>query len=263
MKHKADALVQPIPVAIMELTREDALDWARQNSWYHTIDFGDFVASGQFDLRSVFDQYGFPEDMAGMTVLDVGRSSGFFAFEFERRGATVYATELPPTISKDHVSEPPKLTEDNIRRRGSTRKKCFDPETGMRWDFYLARKILGSNVKSLHLKIEELSEDQYGRFDLVFAGSLLNHVRDIAGALKKLYSVTGWLCISATPVSKISPGAPALEVIGRGTTWWVPNAEGMLALTRNAGFEADIHNRALPLPFYDRNMDHVIVHGRR
>jgi hypothetical protein len=37
----------------------------------------------------------FPVDMRGMSVLDVGSATGFFAFEFERRGAEVLSLELP------------------------------------------------------------------------------------------------------------------------------------------------------------------------
>ena len=41
--------------------------------------------------------------MSGMKVLDVGRASGFFSFEFERRGANVLAVELPSPLQKDFV----------------------------------------------------------------------------------------------------------------------------------------------------------------
>ena len=39
--------------------------------------------------------------MRGMTVLDIGPAHGFFAFEFERRGAIVTTAELPSWSEHD------------------------------------------------------------------------------------------------------------------------------------------------------------------
>ena len=56
--------------------------------WYHTIDLGDgLVTPGSFDYRATIEQFGFPADMSGMTALDVGSATGFFAFELERPSA--------------------------------------------------------------------------------------------------------------------------------------------------------------------------------
>src|SRR5258708_4233384 len=64
--------------------------------WYHTVDLGDgLVTPGSYDYRDALPRFGFPEDMRGMSVLDVGSATGFFAFEFERRGADVTSVELP------------------------------------------------------------------------------------------------------------------------------------------------------------------------
>src|ERR1700690_2219905 len=64
--------------------------------WYHTIDLGDgLITPGMYDYRETISAFRFPEDMLGMTVLDVGSATGFFAFEFERRGARVVSVELP------------------------------------------------------------------------------------------------------------------------------------------------------------------------
>src|SRR5882762_9398409 len=70
--------------------------------WYHTIDLGDgLITPGTYDYRFNLDQFHFPEDMTGMQVLDVGSGSGFFAFEFERRGAAVTSVDLPSIASLD------------------------------------------------------------------------------------------------------------------------------------------------------------------
>src|SRR5262245_59022582 len=63
--------------------------------WYHCIDLGNgIVTDGDYDMTQYLAHYGFPDDLHGKRVLDVGRASGFFSFEFERRGADVTATEI-------------------------------------------------------------------------------------------------------------------------------------------------------------------------
>ena len=76
---------------------KDLQEQADKLSWYHTIDLGNgIVTPGVYDLRSLLQYYGIPESLAGKAVLDIGTASGFFAFEFERRGASVVvATDVP------------------------------------------------------------------------------------------------------------------------------------------------------------------------
>src|SRR4051794_2756443 len=58
--------------------------------WYHTLDLGAGVSTdGMFDLRPFVDLYGLPDSLEGKRVLDVGTFDGFWAFEMERRGASV------------------------------------------------------------------------------------------------------------------------------------------------------------------------------
>jgi tRNA (mo5U34)-methyltransferase len=59
------------------------------------------VTPGDFDYRPSLPLFQFPEDMRGMTVLDVGSATGFFAFEFEKRGASVILVELPSIADWD------------------------------------------------------------------------------------------------------------------------------------------------------------------
>jgi len=65
--------------------------------WYHTIDLGDgLVTPGLYDYRDTIGAFGFPNNMRGTRVLDVGSATGFFAFEFKRRDASVMSVECPP-----------------------------------------------------------------------------------------------------------------------------------------------------------------------
>jgi hypothetical protein len=62
----------------------------------------------------VLDAYGFP-DVHGKRVIDIGRASGFFSFEFERRGAAqVVAVDMPPTRQKTRGDHPTSCWVPNI-----------------------------------------------------------------------------------------------------------------------------------------------------
>src|SRR4051812_33135453 len=129
------------------MSREEQLALVKHVTWYHVIDLGDgVVTKGSFDLRPVVDAYGFPDDLLGKRVLDVGRASGFFSFELERRGAEVTATELPRVTDKDYVGSD--LVRETIRQRewdGASSQS--DEVYGDRMDFALAHLILNSKVK--------------------------------------------------------------------------------------------------------------------
>ena len=70
---------------------------AAEFDWYHTIDLGDgVVTAGLYDHRPLVPCYGLPDDLVGLSALDVGPAHGFFAFELEARGADpVVTVELP------------------------------------------------------------------------------------------------------------------------------------------------------------------------
>src|SRR5689334_19498989 len=80
-------------------------------AWYHRIPLGDGIETpGHFRMQ----HYHFPERLDGKRVLDVGASTGFFAYEFERRGAAeVVAIELPSWT--DHDWTPRQLRELRAR----------------------------------------------------------------------------------------------------------------------------------------------------
>ena len=58
-------------------------------AWYHSIDLGHgIVTPGLDDTRHRLPAVGLPNDLTGVTVLDIGAWDGFFSFEAERRGAS-------------------------------------------------------------------------------------------------------------------------------------------------------------------------------
>src|SRR5215472_7385425 len=83
--------------------------------WYHTIDLGDsLITPGLYDYRETISSFPFPADMTGIRVLDVGPATGFFSFEFERRGASVVALELPSLRDLDRF--PGQSVESSLAR---------------------------------------------------------------------------------------------------------------------------------------------------
>jgi len=209
--------------------------------WYHCIDLGGgVVTDGDYDLRPLLPEYGFPSRMHGMRVLDVGRASGFFSFEFEERGADVTATEIRSYLDWDFVG-------GEICRQ-KRRTEIGDEESFNRREIYgafeFAHRVRQSTVASKRLTAYELSPEIFGgrKFDLVFAGSISSHVRDPILAFEKLYSVTGSECILASPTFAIPAVAdlPMLALVGTADSdrrsWWTMNVNGLVEMLRCANF---------------------------
>src|SRR5262249_10542571 len=161
------------------LTPADAPDAIDTHPWSHTTTFPDgTVRPGRFDHRQLLAHYGIPDDLHGRRALDVGSGDGFFAFEFERRGAQVTSVDietfaevdLPPALHDLFVASPLNLS----FRRGLD----------------IAHRGLGSRVKLVNRAIYDIGPDDLGTFDLVHAGDILLHLRDPALALQRLRSVT-------------------------------------------------------------------------
>ena len=132
-------------------------------------------------MQPYWPRYGFPDDLRGLSVLDVGTSSGHFAIEFARRGADVTAID---------VSD------------GTFQRTVFAGA--------------GVNVRYLQKDLFALDE-RFGQFDVVFCGSVLLHIWDQFGALKKLRAVCRDLAIVSTGVMGAERSCdqfPAAELVG-------------------------------------------------
>jgi tRNA (mo5U34)-methyltransferase len=205
-----------------------------QESWYHTIELPDgIVTDGRFDHRPLVPYYGLPADMSGMRALDVGTADGFWAFEMERRGAEVVALELPrmrdrdfPAAAKRHIDE----------------QRDIPP--GHR--FELARRALGSAVELVRMRVYDLDPAALGTFDFVHVGDVLLHLRDPAGGLAAIRSVTSGVAHIADSADA-RPVGGAREHLNLATyhggwssnIWWTPSLQTLAQMTLDAGF-ADV-----------------------
>jgi tRNA (mo5U34)-methyltransferase len=200
--------------------------------WYHTIELPDgTVTRGRFDHRPLLPYYGLPDSMAGMRALDVGTADGFWAFEMERRGARVVALELPRLSDRDFPPAAKRIVRDQA-----------DTPPGRR--FELARRALASAAELVRLPIYDIDPARLGTFDFVHVGDVLLHVRDPAGALAAIRSVTSGeahIADSADPRLDTHDHRNLTAYLGgwQSTTWWTPSVQTLAQMALDAGF-ADV-----------------------
>lgn len=186
--------------------------------WFHTIDLGNGVITpGVGDTAKKLKKLGIPENLRGVSVLDIGAWDGFFSFEAERRGASrVLATD----------------------------SFCWGGAGwGTKAGFELAREALNSKVEDMEIDVLDISPEKVGIFDLVLFLGVFYHMRYPLLALERVFSVTGKQLILQThvdmleckrPVMAFYPGA---ELRKDPTNWWGPNPAAVEAMLKTVGFQ--------------------------
>jgi tRNA (mo5U34)-methyltransferase len=225
------AFLAEAPPQVLRNGEDDLAAAIAQESWYHTIELPDgTVTDGRFDHRPLVPYYGLPEDMSGMRALDVGTADGFWAFEMERRGAEVVALELPRMSDRDFPAGATRL----LRERADT-------PPGHR--FELARRALDSKVELVRMRVYDIDPSALGEFDFVHVGDVLLHLRDPAGGLTAIRSVTSGQAHIADAADAGSFGGTRdhlnVAVYHGGWSsniWWTPSLQTLAQMTLDAGF---------------------------
>jgi hypothetical protein len=145
-------------------------------TFYHTIEIpGHGLMKGDWDLRADIGSYLGHVDHRGRSILDIGTSNGFLAFEMERRGGRVVTTDLPIDgtpdifpISATILSELQPLIHTHVKRTRNT--------------FWLAHKALNSSVRLVESNVCDLDPRITG-FDVAIIGNVMQHLRDPIGML--------------------------------------------------------------------------------
>jgi SAM-dependent methyltransferase len=188
--------------------------------WYHTIDLGNgLVTPGDYDYRSVLPRFGFPVDMRGRRVLDVGSATGFFAFEFERRGAEVVSVGLPSITDWDMVAGDRAALLDGLKAQ----HRLDSLEEIQRFHFRRPLRFLsraaGLAHSTVHSTVYELRADRLGGapFDLVFLGDVLQHLFWPLGAL----AAVAPLCPGTLAISQQVPYTLTTQPV----MWYTGGAE--------------------------------------
>jgi tRNA (mo5U34)-methyltransferase len=221
--------------------------------WYHTLELAPgLVTPGMFDLRGQVGRYGLPERLDGLRVLDVGTWDGFWAFEFERRGAAeVVALDLDDERLLDF---PPR------------RRPTAFPSVARGAGFALAAEAYGSRVKRVVGSIYEADPSVLGTFDLVFCGMVLVHLRDQLLALERIARLCRGTFISAEEPDMSTGWLPFPAVRYRADrdaaiVFWLPSERAWRRMMWTAGFDSvERHARFKVRSEHGFRVRHVIHH---
>ncbi len=218
--------------------------------WFHSIDVGCGVVTDGLKtaehLHREWEQIQLP-DLQAKTVLDINTWDGFFAFESERRGASVtaldfymWAMDLP-----QHTRYWRECKEKNIVPQQYHRMPYFRPEElpGKR-GFDVAHELRGSKVKVLIADFMTMDINSLGSFDVVLFLGTLYHMENPLDALKRLALVARDLAVIETEAVAL-PGYDghsfceffeSNELNGDVSNWWAPNERALVGMCRAAGF---------------------------
>lgn len=218
--------------------------------WYHTIDLGNgLVTPGDYDYRDAVPLFQFPADMRGMNVLDIGSATGFFAFEFEKRGANVVSVELPSIADWDMpTGEVRDRTLKELMEYHKVNNVKDVTYRHMHGPFEFCRKALNSKVRRCYATVYDLTKEKLGvdGFDLVFMGDILIHIFAPLKALATVAPLCRRTLIVAQNLAPVYDGSvPVLHYVagdGQGDaydnrTWSVPNWLCMEQMLRRVGFK--------------------------
>ncbi len=207
------------------------IDQIATHSWYHTIELPHGVVTpGRVDHRNQLHYYGLPEDMTGMRVLDVATYDGFWAFEFERRGAEVVAIDLASTADVDKS------------RNWNDAYDTMSTPTPLGQGFKICHELLGSRVTKEICSVYDVRPERLGRFDLVFTSDLLIHLRDPLAAMEAIWTVTDKVAIFGDVFHPDLEGLKSDSALvefchsGASDMWWRPTTACYRAWLRLARF---------------------------
>ena len=202
--------------------------------WFHNLSLnglqtapnhflGDYPAVKFASFRHVL-----PEDMSGMTVLDIGCNAGFYAMEMKRRGAArVIGIDTDECyLRQARFAAEIENSEVEFRRLGvwdlATLKEKFDLVIFMGVLYHLRHPLLALDLIHEHVAR-----------DLLLFQSLQRGSGEVA-AVEEDYEFTA-------PAPFDDPGYPKLHFIERNyshdpTNWWIPNRACTEAMLRSSGF---------------------------
>jgi SAM-dependent methyltransferase len=216
--------------------------------WYHTIDLGDgIITPGMFDYRKDVVHFRFPEDMTGMNVLDVGSATGFFAFEFEKRGASVTSVELASIADWDTPSEEDReLTLRELMREHEAKDAEELTYLHLHGPFRFCQERKQSKVSRCYSRIYDLRSERLpnAQYDVVFLGDILCHLFSPLKALSVIAPLCRSKLIVAQGFTEIREDRPLMLYLGGDSrhgdnrTWWDFNRTCLSQMLKRLGFRS-------------------------
>ncbi len=193
-------------------------DIARQHPvWAHTFEFTNGVSTpGRDPSARKLAALHLPERLDGLTVIDIGAHEGYFAFQAEVRGAArVVAAD-------DHA--------------------WTKPEADHLGHFRFMHTLLRSNVEERIIRVEAVSPQTVGVFDVVLFMGVLYHAQDPLAYLERVRSVTRGVAVIETLVDMLHVDEPCARLYpsralhNTPTNWWAPNIGCLGVMLERAGF---------------------------
>ncbi|WP_435170100.1 TIGR04290 family methyltransferase [Falsirhodobacter sp. 1013] len=207
--------------------------------WFHNLRLGGVQTAPNHFLGDYpsFKWAGFrhilPDDMQGMTVLDIGCNAGFYALEMARRGADrVVAVDSDPR----YLAQARLAAEVEGAAIEFRQMSVYDvPTLGERFDLVIFMGVL-YHLRHPLLALDIIREHVVGD-RLLFQS--MQRGSDHVAAIAEDYDFN-----DSTPFE--GPDVPLLYFIerryaGDPTNWFVPNRAGMEAMLRSAGFRVIEH----------------------
>ena len=231
--------------------------------WFHNIDLGQGIVTapdhflGDYPATK-FGEFGacLPDDLSGMTVLDIGCNAGFYSMEMKRRGAS---RVLGIDWDERYLAQA-RLAADALGYADSVefrRLSVYDVATlGERFDLVIFMGVL-YHLRHPLLALDLIREHVAG--DLMLFQTMQQGSTEV-GAVPEdhpFYLPGTW-----TPPSYFDDATyPKMHFIekkfaGDWTNWWAPNRAGSEAMLRAAGFAIEAHPqddvylcRVAPVPY--------------
>ena len=179
--------------------------------WYQSIELAPgIVTPGETGeaTQNKLDMMQLPDNLEGMSVLEIGCNEGFFIFEAERRGAA--------------------------------KAVAIDKGKAARDKFNFVKKTIGSAVEFHDLDLFDIDPQEWGRFDLVFFLAVLHHVEYPFLAIDRVSALTGGMAIfefvEAVPDQHKEMSALVRQLSKKGHLHWLPTRRLTLELLKRAGF---------------------------
>ena len=115
--------------------------------WYHRFEiFPGVVTPGVYDASHLLRALRFPDDMTGMSVLEIGPADGYFTKMLDMRGANVVAMNI-----------------------------CAKDVHG----FSVTEKLHGKSLRYVHSNLYDIGKHGFEPFDYVLCSGVLYHLPDM------------------------------------------------------------------------------------
>ncbi|WP_410216297.1 TIGR04290 family methyltransferase [Paracoccus sp. (in: a-proteobacteria)] len=201
--------------------------------WFHNLRIGDQQTAPDHPLGDYpqFKWQGFrhviPDDLSGMTVLDIGCNAGFYAIEMARRGARVTAVDTDPRYL-EQAGFAARMSDVDITFR---QMSVYDVGAlGQRFDLVIFMGVL-YHLRHPLLALDMLHQHVVG--DRLLFQSMQRGSLQVAET-EADYPFTDWDIFN-------DPDWPKLHFVEHSyakdpTNWMIPNRAAVEAMLRDAGF---------------------------